>query len=141
MCVIYGRDVLTEETFQRCLGLAFVLTISMWLFVVASQLRDEFLMKAESYRRLNSQHIAKKPDIIYQILLNHLKKAGYEKSRCLGVPQVDANEFTPPKHNEIKPFSKQLITADQKWVTYDNGVPIEERMNRDVFSDLWRSSG
>ncbi|GFW94557.1 hypothetical protein TNCV_4245981 [Trichonephila clavipes] len=51
-----------------------------------------------------------------------------KEDRCLGVAPINymmdriSNCEALAKRNEIVPFLKRMVTADEKWVTYDNIV-------------------
>ncbi|GFW88450.1 histone-lysine N-methyltransferase SETMAR [Trichonephila clavipes] len=67
----------------------------------------------------------------HKTALCHLGKVGFKKKLDVWVP----HQITPKnmmdrisicealaKRNEIDPFLKQMVTGDEKWVTYDNIV-------------------
>jgi len=45
---------------------------------------DEIMEKVEQDRHISSHDIGKELNIDYKTVLNHLKKTGYKKTRCLG---------------------------------------------------------
>ncbi|GFX35377.1 histone-lysine N-methyltransferase SETMAR [Trichonephila clavipes] len=80
---------------------------------------------------VNSCRIAQELKIDHKTVLSHLSKVGFKKKLEVWVP----HQLTPinmmdrisicealDKRNEIDPFLKQMVTGDEKWVTYDNIV-------------------
>ncbi|GFU47418.1 histone-lysine N-methyltransferase SETMAR [Trichonephila clavipes] len=77
-----------------------------------------------------SSIIAEELNIEHKTVLNQLRKVGFSKKLDVWVP----HQLTPKnmdrisicealaKRNEIDPFLKQVVTGDEKWVTYDNTV-------------------
>ena len=80
---------------------------------------------------ISSRDIATELNIDHKTVLNHLHKTGYQKKLDVWVPHeltvknlmdgVSICELLL-KRNEIEPLSKQMITGDEKWITYDNNV-------------------
>ncbi|GFX52657.1 putative DD34D transposase [Trichonephila clavipes] len=82
-------------------------------------------------RSVNSRSIAQKLKIDNKIVLNHLRKVGFQKKLNVWV----LHQLTPKnmmdrisicealaKRNEISPFHKRMVTGDEKGVPYDNIV-------------------
>ncbi|PRD17599.1 UNVERIFIED_CONTAM: Histone-lysine N-methyltransferase SETMAR, partial [Trichonephila clavipes] len=63
-------------------------------------------------RHVSSRSIAQKLKIDHKTVLNHLRKVGIKKSSIEALA----------KRNEIDRFLKRMVTADEKWATYDNIV-------------------
>ena len=75
--------------------------------------------------------IATELNIDHKTVLNYLHKTGYQKKLDTWVPHelsvinlMDRVFICESllKRNEIEPFFKQMITGDEKWITYDNNV-------------------
>ncbi|GFT32251.1 uncharacterized protein TNCV_1035141 [Trichonephila clavipes] len=77
-------------------------------------------------RHVNNRNIAQELKIDHKTVLSHLRKVGFKKeARCLGATPKNMMDGISicealAKRNEIDPFLKQIVTEDQKWVTYDN---------------------
>ncbi|GFW09025.1 histone-lysine N-methyltransferase SETMAR [Trichonephila clavipes] len=78
--------------------------------------------------------------IDHKTVLNHLRKVEFKKELDVLVPHqltpknmMDRIFFSEAlaKRKEIDPFLKQMVTGDEKWVTYDN---IEQKR-------LWSKRG
>jgi len=46
---------------------------------------DEIMEKVEQDRHISSHDIGKELNIDHKTVLNHLEKAGYKKTKCLGI--------------------------------------------------------
>ncbi|GFW38077.1 histone-lysine N-methyltransferase SETMAR [Trichonephila clavipes] len=82
-------------------------------------------------RHVSSRSITQELKINHDTVLKHLRKVGFKKKLDVWVQ----HQLTPKnmmdrisicealvKRNEIDPFLKQMVTGDEKWVTYDNIV-------------------
>ncbi|GFW42337.1 histone-lysine N-methyltransferase SETMAR [Trichonephila clavipes] len=82
-------------------------------------------------RHVSSHSITQELKIDHKTVLNHLRTVVFKKKLDVWVP----HQLTPKnmmnrisicealaKQNEIDPFLKQMVTGDEKWVTYDNTV-------------------
>lgn len=86
-------------------------------------------MEVDPY--ISSRDIAVKLNVDHKTVLNHLLMLGYQKKLDTWVPheltlknlmdRVSVCESLL-KRNEIEPFLKQMITGDEKWITYDSKV-------------------
>ena len=92
---------------------------------------DEILWKIEVDRHISFRDIATELNIEHKIVLNHLHKTGYQKKLDTWVlHELTAKNLMDRvsicesllKRNEIEPSLKRMITADEKWITYDNNV-------------------
>ncbi|GFX62483.1 histone-lysine N-methyltransferase SETMAR [Trichonephila clavipes] len=92
---------------------------------------DKITEIIEVDRHASCRSITLKLMIDHKTILNHFRKVGLKKKLDVWVP----HKLTPKnmrdrisicqalaKRNEIDPFLKQVVTADEKWVTYDNIV-------------------
>ena len=136
--VLFMEKVLYQNQQRKNGSHAFVLEI--WMSKMHLALVDQSLktsMKScrrriEEDHHISSSHgIGKELNIDHKTVLNHLKKAGYKKKLDVWVP----HELTQKnllervsicdsllKRNEIDPFLKRMLTGDEKWIRYDNGV-------------------
>ena len=61
----------------------------------------------------------------HQTVINYLKKIGFTKKLDVWVPhifaRIDACESLLNR-NKIDPFLKRMVTGDEKWVTYYEGI-------------------
>ncbi|GFU34450.1 histone-lysine N-methyltransferase SETMAR [Trichonephila clavipes] len=92
---------------------------------------DKITEIIEVNRHVSSRSIIQEFKIDHKTVLSHLRKVGFKKELDVWVP----HQLTPKnmldrisickalaKWNKINPFLKQMVTGDEKWVTYDNIV-------------------
>ena len=91
-------------------------------------------------RRSTTREIAEKLSISHTCVERHLKQLGYVNKLDIWVPhKLNEIQLTKRisicdsllKRNETDPFSKRIITSDEKWVVYDNVVRKGSYSKRD----------
>ncbi|XP_014484313.1 PREDICTED: histone-lysine N-methyltransferase SETMAR-like, partial [Dinoponera quadriceps] len=90
---------------------------------------DKIMEIVESDRHVSTYSIAQGLKISQKTVWNHLHKASFKKKLDVWVPhelmqknlldRIDACDSLL-KRNEIDPFFKQMVTGNEKWVTYEN---------------------
>lgn len=89
---------------------------------------NKIIRIVESERYVNTVWISQELSIVQKTVCNHFNKAECKKKLVLQVPHelTQKNRTGPwtelPSTNrrKIDPFLKQMVTGDEKWVTYDN---------------------
>ncbi|XP_061722930.1 histone-lysine N-methyltransferase SETMAR-like [Cydia pomonella] len=135
LCSVYGDDCLRERQCQNWFA-----RFRSGIFDLKDEPRpgrptvekvDQILNEIEVDRYISSRDIAVKLNVDHKTVLNHLHKLGYQKKLDTWVPHeltlknlMDRVSICESllKRNEIKPFLKQMITGDEKWITYDSKV-------------------
>ena len=92
---------------------------------------DKIKTMIENNQRSTTREIAEKLNISHTYVERHLKQLRYVNKLDIWIPhelrEIQLTKRTPIcdsllKRNETDPFSKQIITGDEKWVVYDNVV-------------------
>lgn len=135
ICAVYGSNALSERTvrewFARFRQGNFELNDAPRSGRPIADKDKEILEMVNQNRHISSDHIAKDLGLCHQTVLNHLKKLGYKKKLDVWVPHNLSEKDLISRisicesllrRNEIEPFLKNMITADEKWITYDNNV-------------------
>ncbi|GFW00162.1 histone-lysine N-methyltransferase SETMAR [Trichonephila clavipes] len=88
---------------------------------------DKITEIIEVDRPVSSRSIAQKLKIDHKTVLSLLRKVGFKKKFDVWVPHqlIPKNKMDRisicealAKRNEINPFLKQMVTGEEKWVTY-----------------------
>ncbi|GFT42517.1 histone-lysine N-methyltransferase SETMAR [Trichonephila clavipes] len=92
---------------------------------------DKITEIIEVDQHVSSRTFAQELKIDHKTILNHLRKVGFKKKLYVWVrPQLTPINMMDrificeavAKRNEIDPFLKQMVTGNEKWVTYGNIV-------------------
>lgn len=136
ICEVYGREALSKTTAKKWFA-----QFHSGNFDVADAPRgsratllvehniDVSMEIINQNRHINVLDVAQELNISRKSALRHLEKAGYKKMLNVWVPlhlkQTDLKERfsiceSLLRRNEIEPFLDRLITADEKWITYNH---------------------
>lgn len=144
ICAVYGDNTLSKATAKRWFS-----HFRSGNFHVADAPRSgrpvteklqEIMAKVQQDRHVSSHTIAKELHLCHQTVLNHFKKAGYQKKLDVWVPHnlstknlLDRISICQSllKRNEIDPFLKRLITGDEKWIRYESVARKRSWMKKD----------
>ena len=92
---------------------------------------DNIKAMIENNRRSTTREIAGKLNISHTCVERHLKQLGYVNKLDIWVPhkfnEIQLTKWISIcdsllKRDKTDPFSKRIITDDEKWVIYDNNV-------------------
>ena len=141
---IYGEKSLTERQYQNwfahfCSG-DFDLKDATRSGHPTKVDDDKIKAMIENNRRSTTRVITEKLNILHTGIERHLKQLGYVNKLDIWVlhklNEIELTKRIPIcdsllKRNETDPFSKRIITGDQKWVLYDNTMRKRSWTKRD----------
>lgn len=144
ICAVYGCNAVSERTVQEWFA-----RFRQGNFELKDRTRsgrpmvdkdNEIMEIIKQDRHISSYDIAKELGISQQTILNHIEKLGYKKKLDIWVPHNLSQQNLISrisicdsllKRNEIEPFLRNMITGDEKWITYDNNVRKRSWSKRD----------